>query len=76
MNALTRQETSIVDSTPGTTADVKVSLLELHDIGPCKLFDTAGIDEEGEMRGGRRGGEGGEGGGGRRLRRGGRMTAG
>lgn len=49
MNRITRQETSIVDSTPGTTADVKVTMMELHDIGPVKLFDTAGIDEKGEL---------------------------
>jgi len=49
MNAITRQETSIVDATPGTTADVKAALMELHDIGPCKLFDTAGVDEAGEL---------------------------
>lgn len=49
MNRITRQETSIVDATPGTTADVKTTLMELHDIGPAKLFDTAGIDESGEL---------------------------
>ncbi|KAI8474409.1 MAG: hypothetical protein J3K34DRAFT_518152 [Monoraphidium minutum] len=60
INALTRQaraararggggETSIVDATPGTTADVKAALMELHDIGPAKLFDTAGVDEEGGL---------------------------
>jgi len=45
-----------VDATPGTTADVKAALMELHDIGPAKLFDTAGVDESGEgwgWRGGR-----------------------
>lgn len=31
----------------GTTADNKVSLMELHATGPIKIFDTAGIDEEG-----------------------------
>jgi predicted GTPase len=46
MNAITRQQTSIVDATPGTTADVKATLMELHDVGPAKLFDTAGIDEQ------------------------------
>jgi hypothetical protein len=46
MNAITRQQTSIVDSTPGTTADVKATLMELHEVGPAKLFDTAGIDEQ------------------------------
>lgn len=45
MNLLTQQETSIVDSTPGTTADTKIALQELHGLGPVKLFDTAGIDE-------------------------------
>jgi hypothetical protein len=29
--------------------DVKTSLMELHDLGPCKLFDTAGLDEPGEL---------------------------
>lgn len=45
MNLLTQQETSITDSTPGTTADVKVALQEFHGLGPVKLFDTAGLDE-------------------------------
>jgi hypothetical protein len=31
------------------TADVKVSLMELHELGPVKLFDTAGIDEAGQL---------------------------
>jgi biotin synthase-like enzyme len=48
-NAITRQDTSIVDSTPGTTADVRTTLLELHGLGPAKLFDTAGLDEQGEL---------------------------
>jgi len=45
MNLLTQQETSIVDPTPGTTADAKIALCEIHGIGPVKLFDTAGLDE-------------------------------
>jgi small GTP-binding protein len=45
MNLLTQQETSIVDPTPGTTADTKIALQEIHGLGPVKLFDTAGIDE-------------------------------
>ncbi len=45
MNLFTQQETSIVDDTPGTTADVKVAVMEIHGIGPVKLFDTAGTDE-------------------------------
>jgi [FeFe] hydrogenase H-cluster maturation GTPase HydF len=45
MNMLTQQETSIVDPTPGTTADTKIALQEIHGLGPVKLFDTAGLDE-------------------------------
>ena len=49
MNLLTQQETSIVDSTPGTTSDTKVTLHEIHGIGPMRIFDTAGIDEHSEL---------------------------
>lgn len=49
MNLLTQQECSIVDSKPGTTADTKITLCEIHGLGPVKLFDTAGIDEKGEL---------------------------
>lgn len=45
MNLLTQQATSIVDATPGTTADTRVALQEIHGLGPVKLFDTAGADE-------------------------------
>lgn len=45
MNLITQQESSIVDDTPGTTADTRVTLMELHGIGPIKLLDTAGYDE-------------------------------
>jgi [FeFe] hydrogenase H-cluster maturation GTPase HydF len=45
MNLITQQETSIVDATPGTTADTKITLMELHGLGPVKLLDTAGFDE-------------------------------
>jgi len=45
MNLITQQETSIVDSHPGTTADTKISLHEIHGIGPLRIFDTAGLDE-------------------------------
>lgn len=37
LNALTQQATAIVDQTPGTTADVKGALLELHGLGPVKV---------------------------------------
>ena len=49
MNLLTRQETSLVDAQPGTTADIKSALHEIHAIGPCKLLDTAGLDEESSL---------------------------
>jgi len=45
MNMLTQQQTSIVDPTPGTTADTKTALQEIHGMGPVRLFDTAGLDE-------------------------------
>ncbi len=49
MNMLTQQETSIVDPTPGTTADTKIALQEIHGLGPVKLFDTAGLDETSDL---------------------------
>jgi [FeFe] hydrogenase H-cluster maturation GTPase HydF len=45
MNLISQQESSIVDAAPGTTADTRVTLMELHGIGPVKLMDTAGYDE-------------------------------
>ncbi len=45
MNLITQQESSIVDATPGTTADTRITMMELHGIGPVKLMDTAGFDE-------------------------------
>lgn len=49
MNLLTQQETSIVDPTPGTTADTKITLAEIHGLGPVKIMDTAGFDETDEL---------------------------
>ncbi|CAL6028877.1 FeFe-hydrogenase_assembly protein HydF [Hexamita inflata] len=48
-NALTQNSTSIVDATPGTTADAKITLMEIHGLGACRIFDTAGIDELGQL---------------------------
>lgn len=45
MNLLAQYETSIVDPMPGTTADTKITLAEIHGLGPVKLMDTAGFDE-------------------------------
>jgi [FeFe] hydrogenase H-cluster maturation GTPase HydF len=49
MNLITQQETSIVDATPGTTADTKITLMEIHGLGPVKILDTAGYDESDEL---------------------------
>ena len=49
MNLITQQETSIVDASPGTTADTKITLMEIHGLGPAKLMDTAGYDEAEEL---------------------------
>ncbi len=46
MNLLTQQETSIVDAAPGTTADIKSTVMEIHALGPVRILDTAGLDEE------------------------------
>ena len=46
MNLLTQQETSIVDAAPGTTADIKSAVMEIHALGPVRILDTAGLDEE------------------------------
>ncbi len=46
MNLLTGQATSLVDEQPGTTADIKSALMEIHAIGPCEVLDTAGLDED------------------------------
>jgi [FeFe] hydrogenase H-cluster maturation GTPase HydF len=49
MNLITQQQTSIVDPTPGTTADSKASMMEIHGLGPCKIIDTPGADESGVL---------------------------
>lgn len=46
MNCITNQPTSIVSSLPGTTTDVVKKAIEVHEIGPCVLLDTAGLDDE------------------------------
>ncbi|MGL4593446.1 MAG: [FeFe] hydrogenase H-cluster maturation GTPase HydF, partial [Thermoguttaceae bacterium] len=49
VNALTRQETSIVSDIPGTTTDPVEKPMELLGIGPVLLVDTAGIDDVDEL---------------------------
>ncbi|MBD3279043.1 MAG: GTP-binding protein [Candidatus Aegiribacteria sp.] len=46
MNLLTQQDTSIVDDAPGTTSDIKSAVMEIHSLGPVRIMDTAGLDEE------------------------------
>lgn len=45
VNALTGQETSVVSSQAGTTTDPVKKIIELLDIGPVTLVDTAGVDD-------------------------------
>ena len=45
MNLLTGQDTSIIDSTPGTTTDTLITMKEIDGLGPVKMYDTAGADE-------------------------------
>ncbi|MBN2338136.1 MAG: [FeFe] hydrogenase H-cluster maturation GTPase HydF [Acidobacteria bacterium] len=56
LNALTRQEVSIVSDVPGTTTDPVEKPMELLPLGPVLFIDTAGVDDVGalgEMRAGR-----------------------
>ncbi|HOM18019.1 MAG TPA: 50S ribosome-binding GTPase, partial [Thermoguttaceae bacterium] len=47
LNAITRQEVSIVSETPGTTTDPVEKPMELLPLGPVLWIDTAGLDDEG-----------------------------
>ncbi len=49
MNLLLQQPASLVDETPGTTADTRVLNKEIHGLGPVSLYDTAGVDEKGAL---------------------------
>jgi len=49
LNALTRQQTSIVSDVAGTTTDPIEKPMEFLPIGPVLFIDTAGIDDEGEL---------------------------
>ena len=51
LNALTRQEVSIVSATPGTTTDPVEKPMEFLPLGPVLFVDTAGIDDEGALGG-------------------------
>lgn len=49
LNALTGQEVSIVSDTAGTTTDAVSKIYELIPVGPVTFFDTAGLDDTGEV---------------------------
>ena len=49
LNMITGQEISIVSDFPGTTTDPVKKSVEIFDIGPAILIDTAGIDDLGEI---------------------------
>ncbi len=49
MNAITRQQVSIVSSIAGTTTDPVEKPMELLPLGPVLFIDTAGIDDEGAL---------------------------
>lgn len=49
INGITEQEISIVSQTPGTTTDPVAKHYELIPVGPVTFYDTAGIDDIGEL---------------------------
>jgi GTPase len=50
LNALTGQERSIVDSTPGTTRDPVDAHIELQDGRPLRIVDTAGMRRQVQIK--------------------------
>ncbi len=48
LNALTRQQVSIVSPVAGTTTDPVEKPMELLPLGPVLFIDTAGIDDAGD----------------------------
>lgn len=49
VNAFTGQELSIVSDVKGTTTDPVYKTMELLPLGPVKIIDTPGIDDEGAL---------------------------
>jgi [FeFe] hydrogenase H-cluster maturation GTPase HydF len=49
INALAEQEVAIVSNEPGTTTDPVKKSMEITDIGPVVMIDTAGTDDTGEL---------------------------
>lgn len=49
INSLAGQEVAIVSSEPGTTTDPVKKSMELTDVGPVIMIDTAGTDDTGDL---------------------------
>lgn len=49
INALTNQDIAIVSDVLGTTTDPVYKAMELLPLGPVRIIDTPGIDDEGEL---------------------------
>ena len=49
LNALTRQQVSIVSDVAGTTTDPVEKPMELLPLGPVVFIDTAGVDDVGAL---------------------------
>lgn len=49
INAITGQDTAIVSEVPGTTTDPVAKPYELLPLGPVIFYDTAGLDDTGEL---------------------------
>ncbi len=49
INALTMQDIAIVSPVPGTTRDPVQKAMEIHSLGPCVIWDTAGLDDISEL---------------------------
>ena len=49
LNAITRQQVSIVSDQAGTTTDPVEKPMELLPLGPVLFVDTAGVDDEGAL---------------------------
>src|SRR5512142_2147192 len=49
LNALTRQQVSIVSEVAGTTTDPVEKPMEMLPVGPVLFIDTAGIDDVGAL---------------------------
>ncbi len=49
INALAGQDVAIASETPGTTTDPVAKQYELLPLGPVTFYDTAGLDDDGEL---------------------------